>query len=139
MELVEEFEKNYSREEEEEEVRWQEAKEDKEAFNRELLERYIAKLLYGQGNKKYDWEYWKKMKENWRWWKRNLFLRYNRNPFLKRMEEEKNEYKGGKIEKWDEEEDEEDQQRIKEDRKYLEELEDENQDMGDLRDPYDEL
>jgi len=79
------------------------------------------------------------MKENWRWWKRNLFLRYNRNPFLKRMEEEKNEYKGGKIEKWDEEEDEEDQQRIKEDRKYLEELEDENQDMGDLRDPYDEL
>ena len=55
------------------------------------------------------------------------------------MEEEKNEYKGGKIEKWDEEEDEEDQQRIKEDRKYLEELEDENQDMGDLRDPYDEL
>ena len=47
MELVEEFEKNYSREEEEEEVRWQEAKEDKEAFNRELLERYIAKLLYG--------------------------------------------------------------------------------------------
>jgi len=38
------------------------------------------------------------MEENWRQWKRNLFSRYNRNPFLKRMEEEKDEYKGGKIE-----------------------------------------
>ena len=56
---------------------------------------------------------------------------------MKRMEE-KEEYKGGKIEEWDEEEDEEDRQRL-EDRKYLEELGDKNQDMGDLRDPYDEL
>jgi len=46
MELVEEFEKNYSREEEEE-VRRQEAKEDKKAFNRELSGRYTVKLLYG--------------------------------------------------------------------------------------------
>jgi len=46
MELVEEFERNYSREEEEE-VRQQEAREDKKAFNRELLRRYMAKLLYG--------------------------------------------------------------------------------------------
>ena len=46
IELVEEFERNYSREEEKE-VRQQEAKEDKEAFNRELLGRYMAKLLYG--------------------------------------------------------------------------------------------
>ena len=46
MELVEEFEKNYSREEEEE-VRRQEAKEDKKAFNRELSGRYMVKLLYG--------------------------------------------------------------------------------------------
>jgi len=53
IELVEEFEKNYSREEEEE-VRWQEAKEDKKAFNRELPGKYMAKLLYGWGNKKYD-------------------------------------------------------------------------------------
>jgi len=55
------------------------------------------------------------------------------------MEEEKHEYKGGMIEEWDEEENKEDRQRIEEDRKYLEELEDENQDMGDLRDPYNEL
>jgi len=55
------------------------------------------------------------------------------------MKEEKHEYKEGMIEEWNEEEDEEDQQRTEEDRKYLEGLEDKNQDMGDLRDPYDEL
>ena len=58
---------------------------------------------------------------------------------MKKIEEEREEYKGGKIEKWNKEEDEEDQQRIKEDRKYLEELGDENLNMGDLRDPYDKL
>ena len=108
-------------------------------FSRELLGRYIAKLLYGWGNKKYDREYWKYMEENWKQWKKNLFSRYNRNPFLKRMEEEEHEYKEGMIEEWDEEENKEDQQRMEEDRKYLEELEDKNQDMGDLRDPYNEL
>jgi len=65
MELVEEFERNYSREEEEE-VRRQEAKEDKKVFNRKLLGRYTTKLLYGWGNKKYNREYWKRMEENWR-------------------------------------------------------------------------
>ena len=58
---------------------------------------------------------------------------------MKRMEEEKCEYKGGMIEEWNEEEDEEDRRRLKEDRKYLEELGNEDQDMGNLRDPYDEL
>jgi len=38
------------------------------------------------------------MEENWRRWKRNLFSRYNRNSFLKRMEEEKEEYKEAKVE-----------------------------------------
>jgi len=58
MELVEEFEREYSREEEEE-VRYQKAEEDKKMFSRELLERYMAKLLYKWRNKKYDREYWK--------------------------------------------------------------------------------
>ena len=58
---------------------------------------------------------------------------------MKRIEEEKDKYKGGKIEEWNREENEEDWWRIKEDRKYLEELENENQDMGDLRDPYNKL
>ena len=79
------------------------------------------------------------MKENWRRWKKNPFYRYNRNPFLKKMEEEQKEYKGGKIEEWNEKENKKDQQRLEEDRKYLEELGDENQNMGNLRDPYDEL
>ena len=99
----------------------------------------MAELLYGWGNKKYDREYWKWMEENWRWSKKNPFSKYSRNPFLKRMEEEKHEYKEGMIEEWNEEEDEEDQQRIEEDKKYLEGLEDENQDMGNLRDLYNEL
>ena len=79
------------------------------------------------------------MEENWKKWKRNLFSRYNKNPFLKKMEEEKDKYKRGKMEEQNEEEDEEDRQRIEEDRKYLEKLGDENLDMGDLRDPYNEL
>jgi len=137
MELVKEFEKGYCREEEEE-VRWQEVEGDRKTFSRELPGRYMAKLLYGWDNKKYNREYWKQMEENWRWWKKNLFSRYSRNPFLKRIEE-KEEYKGGKIEEWDKEEDEKDRWRLEEDRKYLEELGDENQDMGNLRDPYDEL
>jgi len=79
------------------------------------------------------------MEENWRRWKRNLFSRYNRNLFLKRMEEEKKEYKEAKIEEWNEKENKKDRQRIEEDRKYLEELVDKNQDMDDLKDPYDKL
>jgi len=55
------------------------------------------------------------------------------------MEEEQEEYKGEKMEEWNEDEDEEDRQRIEEDRKYLEELGDENLNMGDLQDPYDKL
>jgi len=31
-----------------------------------------------------------------------LFSRYNKNPFLKRIEKEKDEYKEGKIEEWNE-------------------------------------
>jgi len=48
------------------------------------------------------------MEENWKQWKRNPFSRYNKNLFLKKMEEEKEEYKGRKIEEWDKEVDEED-------------------------------
>jgi len=97
IELVEEFKREYSREEENK-VRWQEAEEDRETFSRELPGRYITKLLYGWDNKKYDKEYWKQMKENWRQWKKNLFSRYNRNLFLKKIEEEKYEYKRGMVE-----------------------------------------
>ena len=66
IELVKEFKRKYYREEEEE-VRQQEAEEDKKVFNRELSGRYMAKLLYGWGNKRYDREFWRYMEENWRW------------------------------------------------------------------------
>jgi len=48
------------------------------------------------------------MEENWRWWKKNPFSRYDRSPFLKKMKEEQKEYKRGKIKEWNEEEDEKD-------------------------------
>ena len=63
--LVEEFEKEYGREEEEK-TRWQEREEEKNEFNRELPGKYTAKLLYGWGEKKYKQEYWKRLEENWR-------------------------------------------------------------------------
>ena len=56
--MVEEFKKEYSRDEEEE-VRQQEAEEDRKTFSRELPGRYMAKFLYGWRNKKYDRKYWK--------------------------------------------------------------------------------
>ena len=61
--LVEEFEKEYGRKEEEE-TQWQEKKEEKNVFNRELPGKYMAKLLYGWGEKKYEQEYWKRLEEN---------------------------------------------------------------------------
>ena len=45
IELVEEFEREYNREEKNE-VRWQEAELNKEMFNRGSPRRYMAKLLY---------------------------------------------------------------------------------------------
>jgi len=58
MEIVEKFEREYNREEENE-VRQQEAEEERKMFSKELPGRYTAKLLYGWGNKKYNWKYWK--------------------------------------------------------------------------------
>ena len=98
--LVEEFKKEYGREEEEE-TRWQEREEEKNMFNRELLGKYTAKLLYGWGEKKYKQEYWKKLKENWQRWKRNLFAKVSRNPFLRIKQQEEDEM--GNIGDWDSE------------------------------------
>ena len=43
-----------------------------EEFKRgELPERYIAKLLYGWDDKKFDKEYLKKLEKNWNRWKNN--------------------------------------------------------------------
>jgi len=62
-ELVKEFEKEYRRAKEKE-ARQQEMEENKRIFNRGLLGKYTAKLLYGWGERKYEQEYWKKLEEN---------------------------------------------------------------------------
>jgi len=55
-ELVEEFEKEYGKAEEEG-ARQQETEENRKIFNRELLGKYMAKLLYGWVERKYEQEY----------------------------------------------------------------------------------
>jgi len=59
-ELVEEFEREYGRTEEEE-ARRQETEENRKTFNKELPGKYTAKLLYRWGERKYEQEYWKKI------------------------------------------------------------------------------
>jgi len=61
--LVEEFEKEYRREEEKE-IWQQKREEEKNVFNRELLGKYMAKLLYGWEEKKYEQKYWKRLEKN---------------------------------------------------------------------------
>jgi len=98
--LVEEFEKEYRREEEEE-TRRQEKEEEKNTFSRGLPGKYTAKLLYEWGKKKYEQEYWKKLEENWRQWKRNPFAKVSHNPFLWIKQKEEDEM--GNIGDWDSE------------------------------------
>ena len=49
--MVKEFEREYR--EEIEEIQQQEEEKDKKMFLRELLKRFIAKILQGQSNKEY--------------------------------------------------------------------------------------
>ena len=99
-ELVEEFEKEYGREEKEETQR-QKREEEKNMYNRGLPEKYTAKLLYRWGEKKYEQEYWKKLEENWQRWKRNPFAKVSCNPFLRIKQKEEDEM--GNIGDWDSE------------------------------------
>jgi len=39
-----------------------------------MPERFIAKILYEWGDKKFDWEYLKKLKQNWKKWKEAKFF-----------------------------------------------------------------
>ena len=60
---IEEFEKEYQRDMED--VAWQEREET--TFNRgELLGKFMAKMLYGWLDKRYDQEYWGRLERNWR-------------------------------------------------------------------------
>jgi len=65
-EAIEEFEKEYWRDMED--VARQEHKEG--TFQRgELPGKFIAKMLYGWSDRRYDQEYWGRLERNWRRWK----------------------------------------------------------------------
>jgi len=65
--LVKEFEREYK--EEEEELRRQELEEKEKEFSRELPREFIAKLLYGWGQRRYERKREKRWDENWSRWK----------------------------------------------------------------------
>ena len=57
-----------------------------EEFRRgELSGRYIVKLLYGQNDKKFDKEYFKKLERNWNRWKNDRKEREKK--YVKKLEE----------------------------------------------------
>jgi len=90
MEKIEEFEKGKF-EEEIQRTRIKKEKEMKlnpeaeECRRGELPERYIAKLLYGWDDKKFDEEYWKKLERNWNRWKKERKEREKE--YMKKLEE----------------------------------------------------
>ena len=99
---MKEFEKEYRRAEEEE-ARWQDTEKDKRVFDRGFLGKYMVKLLYRWGEKKYEQEYWKRLEENWRRWKRNPFTKVNHNLFLRMKQQEEEGDEMGNIGGWDRE------------------------------------
>ena len=90
MEKVEEFEKGRF-EEEIRRIRMKKEKEmrlnpEAEEFKRgELPGRYMAKLLYGWDNKKFDEEYLKKLERNWNRWKNKR--KEGEKEYMKKLEE----------------------------------------------------
>ena len=90
-EKIEEFEKGRF-EEEIRRIRMKKGKEMKlnpeaEEFKREELPgRYMAKLLYGWDDKKFDEEYLKKLQKNWNRWKKDQ-QEGEREEYMKKLEE----------------------------------------------------
>ena len=102
-EIVEEFEKEYWRDIED--MARQECKE--EMFQqRELPGRFTAKMLYGWSDKRYDQEYWGRLKKNWRQWKGKKPVRRETMKTIPEEEGESEEEKSG-IREWVEEDEEE--------------------------------
>ena len=91
MGKIEEFEKGRF-EEEIRRIRMKKGKEmrlnpEAEEFKRgELPGRYIAKLLYGWDDKKFDEEYLKKLQKNWNRWKKDR-EEGEREDYMKKLEE----------------------------------------------------
>jgi len=92
------------------EVGWTKSKNIKEDRKGKLLGKYMAKLLYRWDDKRFNREYWEQLEKNWSKWKEKSRL--------ERIKEEEREQELGKsrIEEWDEEDE-----------------------LGNLWDPYKEL
>jgi len=92
-ELVEKFEKEYGKKERK--IRRQENYKESNEYWREIFPgRFTARNLYGWDDKRYNREYWNRIKKNWQKWK-------GMKPLKKRkleMIEEEGEYQRGKIE-----------------------------------------
>jgi len=90
--LVKEFEEEYG-----EIGRARKRKDNKEDKKEGLLGRYMAKMLYGWDNKRFDEEYWGRLERNWKKWKEK--------GKLERIDEEekKKEIEEERMEEWDKE------------------------------------
>ena len=113
-EVVEEFEKEYWQDMED--VRKQERKE--ETFRKEkLLGRFMVRKLFGWLDKRYSEEYWAKLERNWRYWKRD---RVREQRTMETIEKEKEEIKqkNSGLKEW---------------------TNDDNDEMKNIRDPYNKL
>jgi len=112
--VIKEFEKEYWQDMED--VAWQERKET--MFKRgELPGKFMAKILYGWSDKRYDQEYWGRLERNWRRWKGKKPVRRGTMKTILEEKEEIGEEKSG-VREWTEEDDNE---------------------MGNMVDPYYEL
>jgi len=113
-EAIEEFEKEY---------RWdmedvaRQEREEGTFQRRELPGRFTAKTLYGWSDKKYNQEYWGRLERNWRRWKGKKPVRRGTMKTISEEEEEVEEGKSG-VREWTEEDEDE---------------------MGNMVDPYYEL
>ena len=112
-EAIKEFKKEYRKDMED--VARQERKE--ETFQQEELPgRFTARTLYGWSDKQYDQEYWRRLERNWRRWKSKKLVRRGTMKTILEEEEIKEEKSG--VREWTEEDEDE---------------------MGNIVDPYYEL
>ena len=112
-EAIKEFKKEYRKDMED--VARQECKE--ETFQQEELPgRFTARTLYGWSDKQYDQEYWRRLERNWRRWKSKKLVRRGTMKTILEEEEIKEEKSG--VREWTEEDEDE---------------------MGNIVDPYYEL
>ena len=113
-EAVKEYEKEYRRDMED--VRRQK-KEEETFWRRELLGRFTARKLFGWLDKRYDKEYWARLERNWRRWKGE---RTREQRIMETIKEKKEEIEQGNS-------------------GIKEQTEEDNDNMGNISDPYYEL